>query len=59
VRDELRLGECGLEIERAAQANAFGYLLEELVDRADAYRFEHLLAVLLGQRQEAHSVRRP
>src|SRR5205085_7323060 len=51
MRDQLGLREGGLERELALEANASGDLLEELVDRRDADRLEHLLAVGAGERE--------
>ena len=44
VRRELLLGQRRLELERAAEAHAGGDVAEELVDRGDADRPQHLLA---------------
>ena len=52
MRDQLGFREGGLERELALEANASGDLLEELVDRRDADRLEHLLAVGVGEREE-------
>ena len=54
VRDELGLGERGLEVELALEANAVRNLGEELLDRRDSDRPEHLLAVPVGQRKKTH-----
>ena len=43
-----------LECELAPEAHALGHLLEELVDRLDADRREHLLAVAVGEAEVAH-----
>ena len=55
-RDEVRLGERRLEVERALEADAGRNVLEELFDRGDADRREHLLAVGVGERELAHSL---
>ncbi len=52
VRDHLGLGERGVERELAPEAHALGDVAEELVDRRDADRVEHLALVALGQRDE-------
>ena len=54
VRDELGLGERRLEVERGPEAHALRDVPEELLDRGDADRREHLLAVGVGQREVAH-----
>ena len=51
--DELELGQRRLEVELAAEPHARRHLLEQLVDRVDADRGEHLLAVGVGQREVA------
>ena len=51
MRRELLLGERRLEVERAPEANAGRDVAEELVDRGDADRPEHLLAVVVGERE--------
>ena len=55
VRDDLLLRERRLEVERPPEPNAGGNLAEELVDGRDADRREHLLAVLVGQRDVSHA----
>ena len=44
----LGLGLSVRQLERAAEAESLGDVLEEVVDRADADRFEHRAAVLVG-----------
>ncbi len=55
VAHELRLAERGRNVELAVEANTRRDLLEQLVDRRDADRREHLRAVGVGQAQIAHS----
>jgi hypothetical protein len=55
VRDELGLRQRRLEVERALQAHAVRDVAEELLDGRDADRGEHLLAVAVGQGEEAHA----
>ena len=43
----------GGDVELALEAHALGDLREQLVDRGDADRREHLLAVGVGQREVA------
>ena len=52
VRDDLLLGERRLERQLAAEAHRLGDVAEELLDRGDADRREHLLAVRIRQRKE-------
>ena len=52
VREELRLRQRPLEVERPAEAHALGHVAEELLDRRDADRLEHRVAVRVGDRQE-------
>ena len=52
VRDQLLLGERRLEVERAVEAHARRDVAEELVDRGDADRLEHLLPVGVGEREK-------
>src|SRR5207244_8680618 len=52
VRDELRLRKRRVERQLAAKADAFGNVAEELLDRRDADRLEHRLAVGIGEREE-------
>ena len=56
VRGELLLGERRLEVEIAAEANAGGQVTEELFDRGDADRPQHLLAVAIreGEKRVCH-----
>ena len=54
VAHELRLAERRGQIELAAEAHPGRNLLEELVERRDPDRGEHLLAVGVGQREVAH-----
>ena len=54
VRDDLGLGERRLEVELALEANSGRDVSEQLLDRLDADRREHLVAVALRQREEAH-----
>ena len=54
-RDELRLRQRRLEVERALEADAGGDVPEELLDRRDADRREHLLAVGVREREVARS----
>ena len=54
VTHQLGLGERRFEVELPAEANALRDLLEQLLDRADTDRGEHLRAVGLGQREERH-----
>ena len=49
MRGELLLGERRLEVERAAEADAGRDVAEELVDRGDADRPQHLLPVVVGE----------
>ncbi len=49
MRRELVLGERRLEVERAVEADAGGDVAEELVDRGDADRAQHLLPVGVGE----------
>ena len=49
VRDDLRLGERWLEVELALEPNTGRDVPEELLDRLDADRREHLVAVTLRQ----------
>ena len=53
VRDQLRLRERGVEVEVAAEAHAFGDVLEEVLDRRDADSREHRVAVGIGEREVA------
>ncbi len=53
VAHELGLPERGRDVELAVEADAGRHLLEELVDRGDADRREHLLAVGVGEREVA------
>ena len=50
---ELVLGERGLESEPALEPHLLGDVAEELVDRRDADRLEHLGAIGLGERELA------
>jgi hypothetical protein len=54
VAHQLGLGERRLQVEWAAQPHALGHLLEELLDRRDADRREHLLAVAVRDGEVAH-----
>ena len=54
VGDDLLLRESRLEVELAIEAHALRDVAKELVDRLDADRREHLLAVSLCEREEAH-----
>jgi hypothetical protein len=54
VRDDLLLRERRLEIELAVETHARWNVAEQLVDRVDADRREHLVAVALCQGEEAH-----
>ena len=49
VRHQLLLGERRLEVERAVEADAGRDVAEELVDRRNADRLEHLLPVAVGE----------
>ena len=49
VARELLLGERRPDVELAPEPDAFGDVAEELLDRGDSDRREHLLAVPLGQ----------
>jgi hypothetical protein len=51
VRDELLLGERRLEVEPTLEADAFGDVAKELLDRVDSDRREHRLAIGLGERE--------
>ena len=51
---QLGLGQRRRHVELALEANAGRDVAEELVDRRDADRREHLLAVGVGEREEAH-----
>ena len=53
VPHELGLAERRRHVELAVEAHPGRHLLEELVDRGDADRREHLLAVGVGQREVA------
>src|SRR5262249_32610991 len=53
---ELDLGKGRLQRELTLEANAFRNVAKELVDRVDADRREHRLAVGVSQREVAHSV---
>ena len=50
-RIELHLGERRRHVELAVEAHSVRDLLEELVDRRDADRGEHLVAVAIGERE--------
>ena len=54
VADELGLRQGRLEVELALEANPGRDVPEELLDRRDADRREHLLAVGVGERELAH-----
>ena len=54
VPGELGLGQCGRHVELPREAHAGRDVAEELVDRLDADRLEHRLAVLGRQREKAH-----
>ena len=54
MRDELRLGERGLEVELAVESHSLRDVAEQLVDGGDADGREHLLAVGVRQGEEAH-----
>ena len=49
VRRQLVLGERGLETELTPEADAGGNVAEQLVDRGDSDRPQHLLPVVLGE----------
>ena len=51
VPDQLELGQRGRDVELAVEAHALRDLLEQVVDRRDADRGEHLVAVALGERE--------
>ena len=51
--DELRLGECRRHGQVAGEPDRLGDLLEEVVDRGDTDRREHLVAVTLCEREVA------
>ena len=50
---QLRLRERRRHVERPAEADALGYVAEEIVDGVDADRREHRLAVGVGEREVA------
>ena len=52
VRHQLLLGERRLEVERAVEADTRGDVAEQLVDRRDADRLEHLLPVVVGESEK-------
>ncbi len=52
VRGELGLAERPLERELAVEADAGRDVAEELVDRRDADRAQHLLPVVVGESEE-------
>ncbi len=56
VADELGLAERGRHVELPVEADARRNLLEQLVDRRDADRGEHLRAVRVGQAEVAHAL---
>ena len=49
VGDDLLLRERRLEVELAPEAHAVGDVAEQLVDRLDADRREHLVAIAIRQ----------
>ena len=55
VRDELRLGERGLEVEPSLEPHRLRDVAEEVLDRRDADRRQHLLAVGVGEREMTQS----
>ena len=58
VGDQLGLGERGLQIERGSVPDPLGNVPEEVLDRRDPDRCEHLLAIGVGEREVTHSVER-
>ena len=54
VAHELRLGERGLEVERALEADAGRDVAEQLLDGRDPDRREHLLAIGVREGELAH-----
>ena len=55
VADELRLGERRLEVELTLEANPGRDVAEELLDRRDADRRQHLLAIGVGGGELIHA----
>ena len=51
MRDELGLGKGGFEVELTPEADTGRNVPEEVVDRGDADRVQHLLQVALGERE--------
>ena len=54
VGDQLHLGDAGGDAERPVEPHGLGDLVEELVQRVDADRREHLADLVLGVRREGH-----
>jgi hypothetical protein len=55
VGDQLLLGERGLEGEPAMEADSFGDVPEELVDRVNTDRGQHCLAIGFREREVPHA----
>ena len=50
-RHQVRLGERGGDVELPPEADTLGDLLEQLLQRGDADRLQHRVAVGVGQRR--------